>query len=128
MTPPRRRHRLRLADPGQWARWNLVAPDGNFWFAEFNANRLGRLSYDGALTEFILPHPNSFPAFITVGRDGALWFTERESTGNRIGRITVNGTINEFPLPGQEFGRAASPRARTGTSGSLSWPATRSAG
>jgi len=36
---------------------------------------------------------DSGPQYITVGPDGALWFTERR---DRIGRITTGGTITEF--------------------------------
>ena len=34
---------------------------------------------------------------MTVGPDGALWFTEK--TGNKIGRVTTDGHFSEFPLP-----------------------------
>lgn len=40
---------------------------------------------------------DSGPYGITVGKDGALWFTEQK--GNRIGRINANGEINSFPIP-----------------------------
>jgi virginiamycin B lyase len=47
-------------------------------------------------TEFPIPsHPGGQPEGITVGPDGALWFTEY--TGNKIGRITTAGVITEFP-------------------------------
>jgi len=49
------------------------------------------------ITEFPLPTDKSQPREITVGSDGAPWFTE--SSGNKIGRITPNGAITEFPLP-----------------------------
>jgi streptogramin lyase len=39
------------------------------------------------------------PEGITVGPDGALWFTEH--LDSRIGRITLTGEITEFPLPRQ---------------------------
>ncbi|MCW2986225.1 MAG: vgb3, partial [Conexibacter sp.] len=52
---------------------------------------------DGPLTEFALPTGASNPTAITVGPDGALWFTEASS--NKIGRITTAGAISEFPLP-----------------------------
>jgi virginiamycin B lyase len=50
------------------------------------------------VNEFPVPTPGSQPAGITVGPDGALWFTEEN--GNKIGRITTGGVItNEFPIP-----------------------------
>src|SRR5687767_7975121 len=50
-----------------------------------------------AITEFVVPTPNSQPAGITVGPDGALWFTEEN--GHKIGRITTDGAITEYPIP-----------------------------
>jgi virginiamycin B lyase len=44
-----------------------------------------------------VPTPGSDPSAITLGPDGALWFTEWD--GNKIGRITTAGTIIEFDLP-----------------------------
>ncbi len=49
------------------------------------------------ITEFAIPTPQSQPWGITVGPDGALWFTE--NIGNKIGRISTSGAITEFPLP-----------------------------
>ncbi|OAF05879.1 hypothetical protein AYJ54_02465 [Bradyrhizobium centrolobii] len=46
-------------------------------------------------TEFILPTPASHPSAITLGPDGALWFTE---AGGKIGRITTEGRITELPI------------------------------
>ena len=39
---------------------------------------------------------------ITVGPDGALWFTQLD--GNMIGRITTAGAITTYPLPGSQNG------------------------
>jgi virginiamycin B lyase len=52
---------------------------------------------DGAITEFVLPNPESGPLFIAAGSDGAMWFTE--NSNKSIGRITMDGTITEFVLP-----------------------------
>jgi virginiamycin B lyase len=49
------------------------------------------------VTEFPIPTASSLPSGITVGPDGALWFTE--SGAGKIGRITTAGVITEFPLP-----------------------------
>jgi streptogramin lyase len=53
----------------------------------------------GALAQTITEFPisTSGPVGITVGPDGALWFTE--GSGNKIGRITPAGVITEFPIP-----------------------------
>src|ERR1039457_4693327 len=49
------------------------------------------------VTEYALPTSNSEPSGITVGPDGALWFTE--SGMSKIGRITTAGDITEYPRP-----------------------------
>src|SRR3954447_4024046 len=46
-----------------------------------------------SVTEHALPAPDSQPAYIAAGSDGALWFTEQGV--NKIGRITTGGTIAE---------------------------------
>ena len=67
------------------------------------------------VTEFPVPTPSSAPAGITVGPDGALWFTEEN--GNKIGRITTGGAItNEFPIPTRN---AAPMEITTGPDGAL---------
>ncbi len=53
----------------------------------------------GTFTEYSIPTPNSGPLSITVGPDGALWFTEQ--LGFKIGRITTSGQITEYALPTQ---------------------------
>jgi len=77
----------------------VTGPDGNLWFTEFrySANKIGRLTPAGIISEFPLPTVNAAPDEITVGPDGNLWFTEQD--GNKIGRITTAGVITEFPVP-----------------------------
>jgi len=80
------------------------------WFTERSVNKIGRFDLSsGTVAEFTIPttapvdpvtNPtgSSRPEFITVGPDGALWFTE--GAGNKIGRITTAGIItNEFVIP-----------------------------
>jgi virginiamycin B lyase len=50
------------------------------------------------VTEYALPAATSEPLSISVGSDGALWFTqivESTNTG-KIGRITTGGVISEY--------------------------------
>jgi streptogramin lyase len=75
----------------------VTGPDGNLWFTEILANKIGRLTTDGEFTEFSIPTPNSQPDEIDVGPDGNLWFAE--ILGNKIGRITPTGEITEFVVP-----------------------------
>jgi streptogramin lyase len=73
-------------------------PDGNLWFTEFGADRIGRITPSGVITEFPLPAGFDGPGRITAGPDGALWFTEHLG-GTKIGRIAVDGTVTVFTVP-----------------------------
>jgi streptogramin lyase len=75
-------------------------PDGSVWFTEMVANKIGRITPLGSITEFPVPTTDSGPYGIAAGADGNLWFTE--SRAGKIGRITPGGTITEFSLsPGR---------------------------
>ena len=59
-----------------------------------------------AIKEYPIPTPNSSPAGIAAGSDGALWFTENAVTSvgappgpGKVGRITTAGAITEFLIP-----------------------------
>jgi streptogramin lyase len=75
-----------------------VGPDGNLWFTEYGANKIGRFNpTTNTFAEFTLPTSGAGPEGITAGPDGNLWFTE--STASKIGRFNPAGTITEFALP-----------------------------
>ena len=74
----------------------LIGPDAALWFTERNAAKIGRVTTDGAFTEYPLPTGAS-PQRIVAAADGALWFTELGT--NKIGRITTEGTLTEYPMP-----------------------------
>jgi streptogramin lyase len=74
-----------------------TGPDGNLWFTERVATKIGRITPGGVFTEFPVPTAGSEPRGITAGPDGNLWFTEE--IGNNIGRITTAGVVTEFPVP-----------------------------
>jgi len=76
-------------------------PDGNLWFTESNASKIGRITPAGVITEFPTPTPVE-TAGIVSGPDGNLWFVEE--IANQIGRITTAGVITEFPVPGPPAG------------------------
>jgi streptogramin lyase len=84
-------------------------PDGNLWFTECVAGKIGKISPAGAITEY----PVSFgasPTGIIAGPDGNLWFTEPGL--NQIGRITTLGTVAQFPVvssAADPFGITAGP-------------------
>jgi streptogramin lyase len=78
--------------------YDIVAgPDGNLWFTERNANKVGKVSTSGSFTEYTVPTANSKPFGIALGPDGNLWFTE--SVGNQIGKVTTSGVFTEYPIP-----------------------------
>src|SRR5690242_12956985 len=54
----------------------VSGPDGNLWFTESDAGKIGRITTSGSITEFKV-HAGSGPYGITVGPDGNIWFTER---------------------------------------------------
>jgi len=72
-----------------------AGPDGNLWFTEYSADRIGRITPGGTVTEFSTGiSAGSNPDGIAAGSDGNLWFTEYSA--DRIGRITTGGTVTEF--------------------------------
>jgi Planctomycete extracellular len=83
-----------IPTPSSFPAGITAGPDGNLWFTEGFANKIGRITTSGAVTEF---PTSSGPSGITAGPDGNLWFTEPEA--NKIGRITTSGAVTEFPIP-----------------------------
>ena len=83
----------------------VQAVDGNFWFTEFGANRIARVTPTGTVTEFTLAAGRG-PVNITNGPDNNVWFTE--NTGDRIGNLNpmagsdaaIQASLNEFTVPG----------------------------
>ncbi|HET9794303.1 MAG TPA: hypothetical protein VFS34_07560, partial [Thermoanaerobaculia bacterium] len=75
----------------------VAGPDGDLWFTETNAGKIGRITPGGSVVEYPLPSADAEPWRIAAGPDGALWFTEM--AGNRIGRIDGAGVIDEFDVP-----------------------------
>ncbi len=78
-----------------------MGPDGALWFVELSGgidglrtdgNRVGRISYDGKVTEYPLPAGAASPINIAVGPDHNLWYTR----GATLGRVTPAGVITEF--------------------------------
>ncbi len=72
-------------------------------------------------TEFALPQLSekdcaSGPQGITVGPDGALWFTD---SADKIGRITTQGQITEFALPSSPDSPSNGGGITTGPDGAL---------
>jgi virginiamycin B lyase len=64
-----------------------VGPDGNLWYDENAASNIGRITPQGAVTEFPIPGPNSSAGPPIAGPDGNIWFGEYP---NKIGEVVLN--------------------------------------
>jgi streptogramin lyase len=70
-------------------------PDGALWFTEPDANRIGRITTSGTITEFTT---SGTPESIAPGPDSTIWFTQCGS--NQVGQIaTTGGTVYESHIP-----------------------------
>jgi streptogramin lyase len=80
-----------------------TGPDGNLWFTEADANRIGEINpTTHAIAEFPIPTAGPTNGIvaggITAGPDGNVWFTEIQA--NKIGEINpITHVIAEFPIP-----------------------------
>ena len=74
--------------------FEALGSDGNVWFTEENAAKIGRITPAGQIKEFNIPS-GVRAAGIAAGAAGLLWF----ANGTKIGRITTAGSITEFNLP-----------------------------
>src|SRR5262245_20727410 len=74
-----------------------AGPDGTIWFLKANANKVGRITTAGDVSEYLSPSHDSQPFWITAGPDGNVRLTEGKT--NKIGRITPGGSIQEFLIP-----------------------------
>jgi virginiamycin B lyase len=69
--------------------------DGAIWFTEMLANRIGRISMAGDVTEVEIQGKGRYPRGIAVGPDGAIWFTHSEE----IGRLARDRKLSLYTLP-----------------------------
>jgi len=79
-----------------------VAQNGNVWFTEPAANRVGVIDpATERMTEYVVPTPNSVPEGIVVDKEGRVWFAEL--FGNKLGMIdpSVAPSFNVSITPGQ---------------------------
>lgn len=91
--------------PGEATYAGIVAgPDGNLWIqARQTGNEtqgyMLRMTTAGVVTgQFAIPRQtDSRPGRLTVGPDGALWFTQPND--GQVGRITTDGVVTEYDLP-----------------------------
>lgn len=88
----------------------VSGPDAALWFTFGDTSgphdHIGRITTAGEITAYPLPiydrpdfngYNNLGPSSITVGPDGALWFTSQMV--NLIGRMTTQGDVSLYTLP-----------------------------
>ena len=75
----------------------LAGPDGNIWFTEGLADKIGRITPNGQMTEYQVPPPGGNPGSLCAGPDGNLWFID---DAEHIRRITTSGMfLGNFIIP-----------------------------
>jgi virginiamycin B lyase len=79
--------------PGSGVGSITSGPDGAMWFTLGAGDAIGRITTDGTITRFPLPHGRR-PGAIVAAPDGNLWFTEPGA--GAIGRMTPTGELREF--------------------------------
>lgn len=86
--------------------------DGNLWFTTPGSGGIGRITPQGAITEFGAGLLTGTPREIAAGPDGNLWFTQ-DGVSPSIGRITTTGEITQFSagLPPSSAPRGIAPGA-----------------
>lgn len=78
--------------------WPSAARAGHVaWLAALLCGAPAGASAQVAIVEHVVPTANSFPEAITLGPDGALWFTEYGA--NNIARVTIAGAVTEYAVP-----------------------------
>ena len=89
----------------QRSRCIVAGPDGALWFSEISANKIGRISTAGAITEFPVTRSASGNLqCLAAGPDGAIWYGRGGLNGSGgIGRITTTGAVTEFPAPNVSY-------------------------
>ncbi len=65
---------------GNWPAFIVAGPDGNLWFTETSANKIGRITTAGVIAEFPIPTAGSFPWGLLTGLDGNLGLLKRMET------------------------------------------------
>ena len=70
------------------------APNGNVWFTEPGAGKIGVMVPTGQFLEVSIPSGHSALGPIAAGPDGNVWFTET----NAVARVSPIGVVTEFPV------------------------------
>ena len=62
-----------------------TGPDGALWFSEGCANKIGRITIAGTVTETAIPTAASGPDDVRTAADGTIWFAEFSTS--KVGRL-----------------------------------------
>jgi len=74
----------------------VIAPNHRAYFTEQLVGKIASVNIrTGAFREYDLP--SNDPLGMTMGPDGALWFTDRANA--KVGRMTLQGHVREWDLP-----------------------------
>ena len=92
-----------LLPESKTAAYMTAGPDGNMWFTEPFAKKVGKVTPSGAFTQYTVPKGE--PYSITAGPDGNLWFTT--VSPGRVDKITPAGTVTEYTPATENPGRGA---------------------
>lgn len=74
-----------------------LSSTGRVWFTESNCGKIGWITPDGEVTQYLLADPPNSPHRLTAGAEGTMWYTNFQ--GDAVGRITPDGAVTEFPTP-----------------------------
>jgi virginiamycin B lyase len=84
----------------------VAGPDGNLWYTDNAVPQVARMTPAGRVTVYPVPMTGVATSGITIGPDGAVWFTVTDfgysgisSTPTAIGRLTIGGRMKLYPLP-----------------------------
>ena len=70
-----------LPTPNALPQFITAGPDGNLWFTEYGAGKIGRITLSGVITEFNAPS-GAGPTTIAAGPDGNVWYLDGEVASN----------------------------------------------
>ena len=95
------------------------------WYTHGQVHTIGRVTMDGAVTEFPTDDPDSMPNFVGAGPDGNVWYTDMRPGAYKVGSVTPAGEVTEYPLTGSGLPTGVA-TITTARSGSPPWMAVRS--
>lgn len=88
--------------------WGLIqGPDNAMWFVDPGSNEIGRIDYSGNVQEFPIHSQYSNtpgPAYIALGGDGNLWFTEYNIGAVGVFSPTTHLLLKEYSSDDGERG------------------------